>query len=476
MKTNHLHPDTALFTDLYELTMAEGYFFSGKHEQRAVFDYFFRNNPFNGGYVVFCGLSDLLGFLSGFAFSPSSLEYLKGIGFRSEFLDYLKDFRFHGDVWSVPEGEVVFPAEPLLRIEGNLVETQLVETILLNTLNFQSLIATKASRVRRVAGERNVMDFGLRRAQGLAGIHASRAAYIGGVDATSNVLAGYKYGIPVSGTQAHSWIQSFDTEIEAFRTYARIHPSRTVLLVDTYDTLRIGVPNAVAVAKEMKEQGTSLLGIRLDSGDLAYLSKQARKMLDNEGLSDVKIFASNQLDEYVIQSLNQQDAPIDGFGVGTKLITGQDSAAIDGVYKLSHRNGRPWMKISENPGKISLPGIKKLVRAFDNNGSFFADAVLLDDETAAGEIYHPFQQGKHCNISEMTQECLTGKVMEKGKPLKNSPDPKQIRDEVRKRIMRLPEEYQRFENPHIYKVGISEKLFQTREELIGRLNNTNKIH
>ncbi|HDR90104.1 MAG TPA: nicotinate phosphoribosyltransferase [Bacteroidetes bacterium] len=466
----------ALYTDLYELTMAEGYYFSGKYGQDAVFDYFFRRNPYEGGYTVFCGLSGLLEQLENFRFPPESLEYLLSKGFRKEFLDYLSGFRFTGNVWSVEEGEIVFPNEMILRVEGNILETQLIETLVLNILNFESLIATKASRIRRVAGDRMVMDFGLRRAQGMAGLQASRAAYIGGVDSTSNVLAGYLYGIPVSGTQAHSWVQSFDSELEAFREYARVHPNRAVLLVDTYDTLASGIPNALTVAAEMKKDGKKLAGIRLDSGDLAYLSRKAREMLDGEGFPDVKIFASNQLDEYTIQSLNQQEAPIDGFGVGTKLITGKESAALDGVYKLSYRNGAPWMKISENLEKVTLPGIKKLVRCFDEEGRMTADALTLELEGEVEEIFHPVQIGKHCRITQYEQKCLLHPFMQNGKRAKKFPPIEQIRDAVRIKLGKLPAEHQRFENPHIYRVGISGELMKLRDELVKKLNSTRKIH
>jgi len=466
----------ALFTDLYELTMAEGYYCLGKHGQDAVFDYFFRRNPFEGGYTVFCGLSDLLEQLENFRFPPESLEYLSNKGFRKEFLDYLAGFRFAGNVWSVEEGEIVFPNEMILRVEGNILEAQMIETLVLNILNFESLIATKASRIRRVAGDRAIMDFGLRRAQGMAGLQASRAAYIGGVDSTSNVLAGFLYGIPVSGTQAHSWIQSFESELEAFREYVRVHPDRAVLLVDTYDTLASGIPNALKVAAEMRKEGKRLAGIRLDSGDLAYLSRKAREMLDGEGFPEVKIFASNQLDEYTIQSLNQQEAPIDGFGVGTKLITGKESAALDGVYKLSYRNGKPWMKISENLEKVTLPGIKKLVRCFDEEGRMAADALTLDREGEVEEIFHPVQIGKHCRITRYEQKCLLHPFMKNGKIAKKIPPIEQIRNAVRIKLMKLPAEHQRFENPHIYRVGISGELMKLRNELVKKLNSTRKIH
>ncbi|RMD73605.1 MAG: nicotinate phosphoribosyltransferase, partial [Bacteroidetes bacterium] len=332
---NLLHPHTGLYTDLYELTMAQGHFFAGRHETRAVFDYFFRKNPFEGGFVVFAGLADLLEALQDFRYSAEDIDYLAAQGFKPEFLDWLRHFRFRGDVWAAREGEVVFPYAPIVRVEGTIVETQLVETLLLNLLNFESLIATKAARMRLVAGDRIIAEFGLRRAQGYGGMQATRAAIVGGANNTSNVLAGLHYGLPVTGTMAHAWIQSYEDELTAFRKFAEQYPERCILLVDTYDTLRSGIPNAITVARELEQRGYRLFGIRLDSGDLAWLSKRARQMLDEAGLTYVKILASNQIDEYVIRSLREQQAPIDGYGVGTRLVTGHSSPALDGVYKLS---------------------------------------------------------------------------------------------------------------------------------------------
>ena len=310
--TNPSTETLGLYTDFYELSMAQGYFLAGKKEEQTVFDYFFRTNPFEGGFLVFAGLADFLSSLSSFRYSEEDISYLEKQGFRTEFLEYLKDFRFSGTVYSVREGEIVFPNEPILRIEGNIIEAQLIETLLLNILNFQSLIATKSFRVKLVCGEKSFADFGLRRAHGTGGIQASRAAIIGGASSTSNVYAGLLYNIPVSGTMAHSWVQSFDDELTAFRAYASFNPEGTILLADTYDTLRSGVPNTIIVAKEMEAIGNKVVGIRLDSGDLAYLSKKARKMLDAADLKYIKIFASNQLNEYVVGSLNEQHAPLDG--------------------------------------------------------------------------------------------------------------------------------------------------------------------
>jgi len=464
---------TGLFTDLYELTMAQGYFFSGKQSDKATFEYFFRNNPFQGGFTVFAGLADFLDLLGEFSFSVSDLQYLSEQGFRKEFLTFLAGFRFAGNISSVKEGELVFPYEPVVKVEGNILECQLIESMLLNILNFESLIATKAYRIKQAAGGRPFSDFGMRRAQGLAAIHASRAAVIGGASSTSNVLAGKIFGIPVAGTQAHSWIQSFDTELEAFRTYANIHPENTTLLVDTYDTLKSGVPNAITVAKEMEQQGAKLKAIRLDSGDMAYLSRHARKMLDDAGLPSVKIVASNQLNEYIINTLlKDQNAAIDVFGVGTEMVTGKPDAALDGVYKLVCLNEIPRMKLSENPEKTTLPGKKQLVRYFDAEGQFFRDGILLEDENPGetGMIYHPFYPEKHTPVSHLRCENLLSEVVADGQVLPVSRDLVNIHHYLLTRATRLPAEHKRFFSPHIYKVGISQKLMNLRNELSEKYN------
>jgi nicotinate phosphoribosyltransferase len=459
-----------LFTDLYELTMAQGYFLSGKAEWPACFDYFYRNPPFKGAYVVFAGLETLLEALEDYRFEADDLAYLEKQGFQKPFLNYLKNFTFKGKVYSVREGELVFPMEPTLRVEGNLLETQLIETLVCNFLNFESLIATKASRMVLAARGRRVVDFGLRRAQGLGGLQASRAAVIGGVEGTSNVLAAMTYDIPPSGTLAHSWVQSFPDELTAFREFARIYPNQCTLLVDTYSTLESGIPNAITVAKEMEEKGQKLSGIRLDSGDLAYLSKRARTLLDNAGLHSVKIVVSNQLDEYLIKSLLDQGAPINAFGVGTSLVTGQDSPALDGVYKLSILNGKPCLKISENSAKGTLPGAKKIVRYTDPEGFFYADAVLLEDEKSTEWIYHPFSPDKKSKVTHCFPENILFKVMEGGKKL----TPLGIHEAAayaQERLLKLSPERKRFENPHVYKVGLSPKLAHLRDEIIAHFTN-----
>lgn len=456
---------SGLYTDLYELTMVQGFFLAGKHATPACFDYFFRENPFKGGYVLFAGLTDLLEALEGFSYDQEDLDYLKGLGFQPPFLEYLKNFRFKGKIHSVREGELIFPLEPVLRVEGTIFEGQLIETLLLNFLNFESLIATKASRMVLAAQSRRVVDFGLRRAQGLAGIQASRAAAIGGIDATSNVYAAFTYSLTPSGTQAHSWIQSFPDELTAFRKFAEIYPKQCVLLVDTYNTLKSGIPNAIKVAKEMEAKGGKLTGIRLDSGDLAYLSKRARVLLDEAGLHNVKIVVSNQLDEHIIKSLLDQGAPINAFGVGTNLATGQDTPALDGVYKLSQYDGKPCLKISENIAKTSLPGSKKIVRYTDPEGLFYADGILLEEEKSAETIYHPHFPEQKSRVAQCFPEGILFKVMEEGKALPQ-PSVQAAAAYAKERLMNLSPEHKRFENPHLYKVGTSQKLMELRSQLI----------
>jgi nicotinate phosphoribosyltransferase len=463
---NLLNHQSGIYTDFYQLTMAQGYFLIGRANSLSCFDYFFRENPFNGGYVIFAGLSDILEVVENLGFDERSLSYLKDLGFRDSFLEYLKGFKFRGTVTSVKEGEVVFPMEPLLRVEGTLIEAQIIETVLLNLLNYESLIATKASRVKAAAGGRRVVDFGLRRAQGLGGIHGTRAAIIGGIDATSNVYAALHNDFPVSGTQAHSWVQSFGDELAAFRKYAEVYPDRCILLVDTYNTLKSGIPNAIMVGKELERSGNRLQAIRLDSGDLAYLSKHARQMLDQAGLSYVKIAVSNQLDEYVIRSLlEDQEAPIDIFGVGTRLITGQNSAALDGVYKLSMSDGVPRLKFSENYTKLTLPGIKSIHRYFNGDGLFYADAVALHDEPVPDFIYHPVFPEQKSSVKQCTSEAIMQRVMEKGKTIVKS-SARESAAYAKERLTHLPAEHKRFEFPHLYKVGISQKLMALRAKLV----------
>jgi nicotinate phosphoribosyltransferase len=465
---NHL----GLYTDFYELTMAQGFFYHNRENDSATFDYFFRTNPFDGGFTVFAGLQDFLDLLLDFTFSNSDIAFLKSQGLKNEFLAYLKDFRFKGDIFSVNEGEIVFPNEPVLRVDGNIIECQIIESILLNILNFESLIATKAFRIKLVAGHTIFSDFGLRRAQGFGALHASRAACIGGAASTSNVLAGKLFDLPISGTQAHSWVQSFENELQAFRAYAEVHQENTVLLVDTFDTLKSGVPNAIIVAKELEQEGHKLKAIRLDSGDLAYFSKKARKLLDDAGLTYVKIIASNQLNEFVVKSLlRDQQAPIDAFGIGTELVTGKNDAALDGVYKLAEMNGLPKMKFSENLEKVTLPGKKQLIRFFDENGYFYSDGLAFEDEIPENiqTLYHPVYPEKNSNILNLRYQLLLQKVMDNGQIIINKKSPLNIHKYLQERAQFLPLEHQRFISPHIYKVGISKKLMEIRDALTKQL-------
>lgn len=458
---------TFTYTDLYELAMSQVYFFNGKKDDKAVFDFFFRKNPFNGGYAVFAGLEDFLDITGNLRFDESDLDFLKENGFDNGFLSYLKNFRFRGDIFSCNEGEIVFASEPVVQIEASIIEAQIIETILLNILNFQTLIATKASRLRLVSGNKTLIDFGLRRAQGPGGYYASRAAIIGGFDATSNVCAGKDYNVPVSGTMAHSFVQCFDNELEAFRKFAENWPSKCVLLVDTYDTLGSGVPNAIKTAKEMEKKGNFLKGIRLDSGDLAYLAKESRRMLDQAGLHYVKIAASNKLNEFVIRSLELQNAPVDIYGVGTNLVTGYPDGAVDGVYKLSSFSGKSKIKLTETLEKTSLPDKKKIFRLSDSNGNWIgADAVFVENENESEMMFHPFEPLKSMRIKDYKKEALLNQVMKNGKRLNSEPRLSEISRYTKCRLGMLPQEYKRFENPHTYKIGISKGLKEKRDSLI----------
>jgi nicotinate phosphoribosyltransferase len=458
---------TATYTDQYQLTMSQVYFLKGQKDNEAVFDYFFRKLPFDGGYAIFAGLEDLLNAIETIRFDKADLNFLKGQGFHPDFINYLKKFRFNGNIYSSYEGDVIFPVRPVLQVEAKIIEAQLIETLLLNILNFQTLIATKASRIRQAAPGRKLIDFGLRRAQGTGGYHASRAAIIGGFDATSNVRAGRDYGIPLSGTMAHSYIESYDDELTAFIHFAEEQPADCVLLVDTYDTLKSGLPNAVTVAKKMEQKGHRLSGIRLDSGDLAYLAKRSREILDKAGLHYVKIAASNQLDEYIIKSLLEQQAPIDVFGVGTNLVTGHPDASLDGVYKLAFANGKPRIKLSENVGKITLPHRKQVFRIMDKDGTFIgADAITLADEKDVDIMHHPLYPLKTLSVKKYSKEPLLQKVMENGVRLSKPQSLSEIAQYCHERLKNLTEEYKRFNYPHIYKVGISDKLKNERDRLI----------
>jgi nicotinate phosphoribosyltransferase len=459
----------ALYTDHHQLTMAQGFLLSGNADTPASFDYFFRENPFGNGYVIFAGLSDLLEILETLRFEDSEIEYLRSLGFTEGFLKYLRSFVFTGTIHSVREGELVFPLEPIVRVDGNLLECQLIETLLLNLLNFQTLIATKASRIRFAAGNRKLIDLGLRRAQGLGGIHASKAAAIGGIDSTTNLYAAHHFGLEVSSTQTHAWVQSFGDELEAFRAFSEIYPDNGVLIVDTYNTLRSGIPNAIKIAKELEVKGQKLKAIRLDSGDLASLSKKARALLDAAGLNYVQIVASNQLDEFLISSLLQQGATIDAFGVGTRLLTAFNCPVLQGVYKLNIIGDKPTIKYADIYAKTTLPGRKKVVRFFDANGHFDSDGVLLETEEDVEIFYHPVFTEQHRNVEAFTGKPIMAKVMESGHVIGDMPTALESARYASNRFSYLPSEYKRFENPQQYKVGISPSLMRLRAFLFEQM-------
>lgn len=464
---------SSLLTDLYELTMLAGYLEEGMAAKTAEFDLYFRTNPFAGGYAVFAGLEPALDCLENLHFTSEEIDYLAGLGlFKPRFLDFLRAFRFRGTIVAPPEGTVVFANEPLLTVSGALAEVQLVETVLLNIINFQTLVATKAARICHAAAGGEVIEFGLRRAQGPdGGLSASRAACIGGARGTSNVLAGMRYGLPVRGTHAHSWVQSFADELTAFRAYADAFPDSSVLLVDTYDTLKSGVPNAITVARELRDRGHSLRGIRLDSGDLAYLSREARRMFDTAGFPDVRILASNELDEQVIDSIREEGGRVDIYGVGTKLATaaGTGGGALGGVYKLVAIDGQPKMKITSDMAKATLPGSKRVLRAIGPEGGYVQDVVCLeDDAVAAGAtVFDP--------VNPLQQTTLPGSirlvdlrqtVMADGRRTL-APEPlDRMAERCRQEMALLPQGCRRFVNPHRYKVSISAQLKELRCTLI----------
>jgi nicotinate phosphoribosyltransferase len=464
---------SALLTDLYELTMLAGYFEKGMHEKPAVFDLFFRKPPFNGNYAIFAGLETALDYLADLNFTVDDLAYLHSLDiFKPAFLDFLKNFRFRGKVTAIPEGSVVFACEPLLTVEGPMAQAQLVETALLNIINFQTLVATKAARLTVAAEGGTVVEFGLRRAQGPdGGLSEARGAFIGGVRSTSNVWAGKEFNIPVKGTHAHSWIMSFPDELAAFRAYAEVFPDSSILLVDTYDTLESGIPNAIIVARELREKGHELLGVRLDSGDLAYLSRETRAMLDAAGFPKVKILASNELDEFIIRSIRDQGGRVDIYGVGTRLAScqGEGGGALGGVYKLVRFDGQPKLKVSNDISKSTLPDHKRLVRVIGSNGVFLMDILCLEDEQIkTGDIvYDPANPTRHKAVPECVSfQDLRGVVMEQGQVCNPSPTLNQLADRSFAQLQLLPEGSLRLDNPHLYKVSISQGLHNLRTRLI----------
>jgi nicotinate phosphoribosyltransferase len=459
--------------DLYELTMLAGYFERGMHETPATFDLFFREAPFQGGYAVMAGLDSALGWLESLRFDESDLDYLESLRlFKGAFLAYLSAFRFKGTVTAAPEGTVVFPHEPILTVEGGLAEAQVVETAVLNHVNFETLIATKASRVVRAAAPAKVIEFGARRAQGPDGaLSATRAAAVGGALTTSHLQAGKVFGLPVAGTQAHSWVMSFPSEIEAFRAYAAVFPDTCVLLVDTYDTLRTGIPNAITVAKELEAKGHKLAGVRLDSGDLAYLSREARRLLDEAGLSYVKILASNEMDEHVIESVRTGGGRVDLYGVGTRLVTGDGpgGGALGGVYKLVEIEGKPKLKVSGDPGKSTIPGRKRVWRVIRGDGSFEMDVVALEGERVGpgDEVFDPGQPLRHAPIPEGTRlQDVRAVAMAGGARRCTPPALTAIAKRAANELRCLPEGCLRLMNPHRYRVALSPRLHELRLRLI----------
>ena len=466
-----------MLLDLYEFTMSNGILHSKERDKLCYFDMFFRRVPDDGGFAIMAGLEQLIEYFNDLKFTDEDIEYLRSLKiFGEDFLEYLRDFKFCCDVWSVSEGTPIFPGEPIITVRGPAMQAFLVETMVLLCVNHQSLIATKANRIVRAADGRPVMEFGARRAHGAsAAIYGARAAIIGGCSSTSNVLAGQLYDVAIAGTHAHSWVMSFPTELDAFRAYAEIFPDSCMLLVDTYDTLKSGVPNAIKVFDELRAKGHKPVGIRLDSGDLAYFSKEARRMLDAAGYQDARIFASSDLDEYVIRELKAQGARIDVWGVGTKMITSYDWPALGGVYKMSAEivDGKmtPKIKISENPAKLTNPGYKKIYRLYSRRDNMaLADIIALDDETIDDskpiKLYNQHHTYQTKVIRDFYARELLVPVFMDGRQVYESPDVCSIREYSKKELAAFWEEYRRILNPHTYKVDISDKLYNLKMELI----------
>ncbi|MGM0431265.1 MAG: nicotinate phosphoribosyltransferase [Spirochaetota bacterium] len=471
---------SGLLTDFYEITMMQGYWVT-ENNPDVIFDMFYRSQPFNNGYAIFAGLDDVLEGVSQLHFSREDLDFLRGTGrFRTDFLTFLESFAFTGSVYAMDEGSVIFPGEPIIRIEAPLIEAQLIESFILNTINFQSLIATKASRVYHASNQGKILEFGLRRAQGPDGARsASRAAYIGGAAATSNTLAGKQLGIPVSGTMAHSWVMAFENELEAFRAFAELYPDHCILLIDTYDTLGSGIEHAITVGKELQQQGKSI-GVRIDSGDLSYLSREVRTRLDAAGLHEATIAASNDLNEDIIQLLVNDLAPIDSWGVGTHLVTGGRQSSMNGVYKLSAKKNadgtyQPSMKVSNNYEKTTNPGIKQVYRFFDNENGAKGDLIALHDEQISlGDthvFYHPMIDRDFFVLPPSKYSSVVPLLsckMEGGKRTGERPTLDTIRTNSLEQINAFHRTYKRLINPHIYKVSLSKKLKKCKLELINR--------
>ena len=468
-----------MLCDFYELTMGNGYFEKGYKDRICYFDVFFRQCPDHGGFAIAAGLEQIVDYIQNLHFTPEDIEYLRGRKLFSEgFLEYLSKFRFTGDIWAVPEGTPIFPKEPIMTIRAPAIEAQLMETFILLSINHQSLIATKANRVVRAAQGRTVLEFGSRRAQGAdAAILGARAAYIGGCDGTACTISDQLFGVYAGGTMAHAWVQMFDTEYEAFKSYCEMYPNNATLLVDTYDTLKSGVPNAIRAFNEvLKPLGITKCGIRLDSGDMAYLSRKARKMLDDAGWTECKISVSNSLDEYIIEDLLHQGAEIDMFGVGERLITAKSEPVFGGVYKLTaveNADGSitPKIKISENTGKITNPHYKKLYRFYGNDtGKAIADYLCVYDEVVDDskdmEIFDPEATWKTKTVYDFTAKELQVPIFKNGELVYRLPNINEIRDYCMEQVDSLWDEVKRFDNPHTYYVDLSQKLWDIKYQLL----------
>ena len=467
----------SMLMDFYELTMANGYYELGLKDEWVVFDLFYRKNPDNGGFVIAAGLQQAIEYLQNLHFSDEDIAFLRSKGIFSEgFLDYLRNLKFSGNVYGVKEGTIVYPNIPILTIEASLCEAQIVETMLLLTINHQSMIATKANRIVRAAKGRAVMEFGARRAQGYDGaVYGTRACYIGGVGSTATVMADQMFNVPSVGTMAHSWVQYFDSEYEAFKAYAKIYPTNCILLVDTYDVINSGIPNAIKVAKEVLEpNGYKLQGVRLDSGDLAYLSKKVRVMLDKAGLTDTKIVVSNSIDEYLLESLFDQGAKIDSFGVGERMITSSSEPVFGGVYKIVAKKQEseylPKIKISENNEKITNPGFKYSYRVYDENGIGMFDFLALHDEEIDIknlDLVDENKPYKHIKINnDWTVKRLQQQFIKNGKLIYELPSLKEIQDEVKANLAKVWDEEKRFSFPHKHYVDLTRKLYDVKCEML----------
>lgn len=479
---NNTAKNLTMIMDLYELTMSNGIFDSDRRNEITYFDMFFRRVPDDGGYAIMAGIEQLIEYMNNLEFSDDDIAYLRGLKlFSDDFIDYLKDFKFTCDVWAMPEGTVIFPHEPIVTVRGPAMQAMMLETMLLLTINHQSLIATKANRITRAADGRPVMEFGARRAHGYgAAYYGARAAVIGGCAGTSCLLTAKDFDVPPSGTMAHSWVQLFDDEYSAFKAYAEKYPDSCMLLVDTYNVLKSGIPNAIKVFDEvLKPLGKRPLGIRIDSGDITYITKKARKMLDDAGYSDCKICVSNSLDEYLIRDMIFQGAKVDSYGVGERLITASSEAVFGGVYKLAavERNGEiiPKIKISENPAKITLPGVKIPWRLYDRTtGKAIADVITLGDEKISSdepyEIFDPEHTWKRKVVMDFVAKKLQVKIFDKGRQVYTSPSVKEISKFRAEQVDSLWDEVTRFENPHTYYVDLSEKLWNLRDELLNELH------